>query len=293
MLENSALLLLILISSDEASASVESYLRSLAGKFGEEEARKHASKLNWVDILHEELPDDLLYRRVELTWTTSTAQFGNVTKRKEREVKAFTKKVNNRKGATDITVTLSRTTKHTNVYSVWTLDATRMIPAKAFTAGLKGLISTAMQSHEDVSKEYEKFLDIFETETLGVSATVTISAQSMAEISWIIIEAEAEVEWTVDTAIWGSFAICLTNHTGYEHILVYSAPALKAVDSTLEVVGHDSVRRVSHGKMESLTASKSFIRIEERFPKGKKIRSTPNRDIQTQLLHSAADKPSV
>lgn len=284
MFEDTAMLLLFLVAAEKGLASIESYLERTVFDFGKEEADREECTLLWTDFLHTRVPDTLKYRRVGLTWTQGAAHYGPEVRGAQKELQVYDTKVDHRAMSSEASVVVERTVEHANTLEVWALDAKELVTDRAFTAGLKGIISTSIHSEESVANELEKTLVIQQNEKLSVRAIVHVRPRTLTKITWVITEAEAEVEWTVATTISGSFAICLRNSTHPEIIEVFSVAALQSTDVNLEVLGKDTVRRLTHGAMKSVTAKGSFIRVKEspRNLRGEKSSSTY--DIPTQLI---------
>ncbi|XP_077554435.1 uncharacterized protein LOC144169251 isoform X2 [Haemaphysalis longicornis] len=288
MLHKKVVLLVVVVFADEGSASIESYLNRLVHQFGVEEAEREESKLNWVDYRHEQLPEGYMYSRVKLTWTQARAHYGPQVKGQQTERQVYSTTVDNQNSDEESKVTVERKVIHTNVYTVWTLDAKDIITIQAFSAGLKGVIATTFNSHESIAKEYEKTGEVYQKEELSVRAMINAAARALTHITWVITEAEAVMNWTVTTTISGSFAISLTNSTHHDYILVFSAAALESVDYNLLVRARDIIECVSRGTMKSVTASASHIHVQETFSKKRNKRSTSStRDIQVELVHSS------
>ncbi|XP_077554438.1 uncharacterized protein LOC144169252 isoform X2 [Haemaphysalis longicornis] len=277
-----------MVFADEGSPSIESYLDRLVNQFGVEEAERQESKLNWIDYLHKQLPEAYMYSRVKLTWTQTSAHYGPQVKGQQTERQVYSTNIDNLNSDVESKVIVERNVMHTNVYTVWTLDAREIITIQAFSEGLKGVIATTFNSDESIAKEYEKTGEVYQKEELSIRAMISAAPRAVAHITWVITEAEAVMDWTVTTTISGSFAISLTNSTHHDYILVFSAAALESVDYNLLVRANDIIERVSRGTMKSVTASASYIHVQETFSKKRNKRSTSStRDIPVDLVHSS------
>ncbi|XP_077528870.1 uncharacterized protein LOC144141182 isoform X3 [Haemaphysalis longicornis] len=191
MFEDTAMLLLFLVAAEKGLASIESYLERTVFDFGKEEADREECTLLWTDFLHTRVPDTLKYRRVGLTWTQGAAHYGPEVRGAQKELQVYNTMVDHRAMSSEASVVVERTVEHANTLEVWALDAKELVTDRAFTAGLKGIISTSIHSEESVANELEKTLVIQQNEKLSVRAMVHVRPRTLTEIAWVITEAEA------------------------------------------------------------------------------------------------------
>lgn len=265
-------------------ANIESYIANLVNEFAKEEAERENCTVVWADFRHQHLPVTLQYRKVEIRWSQDNVHYGPRIRVGQKEVKAYSTKVDQRKTRTKTTLTVQRDVTHTNEFTVWSLDAKEVVSEHMFTAGLKGIIETKMYSEESYAHEVETTIEIKQTEKLSVRADVPLSARSVTKISWIITEDEAEMKWTVSTYITGYFAICLRDSANKEEIVVFSVAALSAVDYRLDIIGSNEIMLVSHGTIKSIKATGSYIRVNETFLNQRKQLRSSVAKIRTGII---------